>query len=110
MTIAVTQQTERSHEDITDEIRRLEIERDLIRQERGFQPVTNNQVFVSQPWQQQQIQPIPNSYQIIPWKPRSRSVDREIIKVIEREKSPKRDVVRLAKDKKGRLALVRSKR
>lgn len=101
MALQITERTERSHQDIESEIKRLELERELVRLERGGRTQHDQQMVIRQPVE---------NYQVVEYSPRhrrSRSYDR--VEYIERDRSPPRNVVRVEKDRRGRMALVRSK-
>lgn len=98
MAVAVTQRTDRTHAEIEAEIRQLTNERDQIYYERTGQFV-------------QPVMAPYSGYQVVPYRPRGRESEREYTEIIERERSssPKREVIRVEKDRKGRMSLVRSK-
>lgn len=88
----------RSDRDINAEIRALETERRALRLEREADEKRGLAL---------RLRDNPeDDFQLVEY--RERRPDREVLEVVEREKSPPRNVVRVEKDRKGRLALVRS--
>ncbi|PNS14652.1 HBS1-like protein [Sphaceloma murrayae] len=90
MALQITERTERTHADIESEIKRLELERELVRIERGGR--YENQLVVRQPVE---------NYQVVEYSPRhrrSRSYDR----IEFRDRSPPRNVVRVEKDRRDK--------
>lgn len=85
----------RSQRDIEDEIRALEKERRALRLEREDQDKMALRV----------RDRTDDEYQLVEYRDRR---DREYIPIVERNPSPPRNVVRVEKDRKGRMALVRS--
>lgn len=85
----------RSQRDIEHEIRALEAERRALRLEREDQDKMALRV----------RDRTDEDYQLVEYRDRR---DREILPVIERNPSPPRNVIRVEKDRKGRMALVRS--
>lgn len=85
----------RSQRDIEAEIRALESERRALRLEREDQDKMALRV----------RDRTDEEYQLVEYRDRR---DREILPIVERNPSPPRNVVRVEKDRKGRMALVRS--
>jgi hypothetical protein len=85
----------RSQRDIEAEIRALESERRALRLEREDQDKMALRV----------RDRTDEEYQLVEYRDRR---DREIIPIVERNPSPPRNVIRVEKDRKGRMALVRS--
>jgi hypothetical protein len=84
----------RSQRDIEHEIRALELERRALRLERE-----------DQDRMALRVRDRSEDYQLVEYRDRR---DREILPIVERNPSPPRNVIRVEKDRKGRLALVRS--
>lgn len=84
----------RSQRDIENEIRELELERRALRLEREDQDRLALRV-----------RDRSEDYQLVEYRDRR---DREILPIVERNPSPPRNVIRVEKDRKGRMALVRS--
>ena len=85
----------RSQRDIEHEIRALELERRALRLEREDQDRLALRVRDRSD----------EDYQLVEYRDRR---DREILPIVERNASPPRNVIRVEKDRKGRMALVRS--
>jgi len=85
----------RSQRDIEHEIRALELERRALRLEREDQDRLALRVRDRSD----------EDYQLVEYRDRR---DREILPIVERNPSPPRNVIRVEKDRKGRMALVRS--
>jgi len=89
----------RSDRDIQSEIRQLEAERRALRLEREAEEKRAVAL---------RIRP-EEEYQLVEYRDGGRRrQDREVLEIVEREKSPARNVTRVEKDRKGRMALVRS--
>lgn len=93
MAIVLPERHRHNDRDIKAEIRALEAEQRALRYERQ---VDDRNLIIRRP---------DEAYEVVEY--RERRPDREIVEY-ERPKSPKRDVVRVEKDRKGRMALVRS--
>lgn len=91
MTVAVANRVERSHHDISEEIRRLEIERSLVAAERGA-------VYGGPSYMPGYAQ----DYAVVPYGHRG---GREVIEI---DREPRREIVRIEKDRKGRMSLIKS--
>ncbi|KAK5138151.1 hypothetical protein LTR08_004846 [Meristemomyces frigidus] len=91
----------RSDRDINHEIRALEAERRALRLEREAEEKRDMAVRVRERPQHEE-----EEFQMVEY--RERRPGREVLEVVERERSPARNVVRVEKDRKGRMALVRS--
>ncbi|CAK1363690.1 unnamed protein product [Cercospora beticola] len=87
-----------SDRDINAEIRALEAERRALRLERDAEQKRDLAMRLRDPTR--------DEYSLVEYRDRSRS--RGDLVVYEREKSPQRNVIRVEKDRKGRMALVRS--
>jgi hypothetical protein len=97
-TLVLQERDYRSDRDIQQEISRLEAERRALRLEREADERRNMAVRIRE-------RPA-EEYQLVEYtEPRQA---REVLEVYERERSPPRNVLRVEKDKKGRMALVRS--
>jgi hypothetical protein len=94
-TLVVQEREYRSQRDIEAEIRALESERRALRLEREDQDKMALRV----------RDKTDEEYQLVEYRDRR---DREIIPIVERNPSPPRNVIRVEKDRKGRMALVRS--
>ncbi|KAK5111700.1 hypothetical protein LTR62_004806 [Meristemomyces frigidus] len=91
----------RNDRDIQSEIRQLEAERRALRLEREAEEKRDMALRVRQ-------QKTEEDFQLVEYRERRPERDVLLIEEREREKSPARNVVRVEKDRKGRLALVRS--
>jgi hypothetical protein len=101
MTIVLPERRRERSRDVHAEVRALEAEARALRLEREAQQHNHHgQIIVAQPQQ--------SGYEMVEY--RERRPDREIVEYVERDRSPKREVVRVEKDRKGRMALVRSAR
>jgi hypothetical protein len=94
-TLVIQDREYRSQRDIEAEIRALESERRALRLEREDQDRMALRV----------RDRTDEEYQLVEYRDRR---DREIIPIVERNPSPPRNVIRVEKDRKGRMALVRS--
>jgi hypothetical protein len=94
-TLVVQDREYRSQRDIEAEIRALESERRALRLEREDQ----DRMALRLRGRSEE------EYQLVEYRDRR---DREIIPIVERNPSPPRNVIRVEKDRKGRMALVRS--
>jgi len=94
-TLVIQDREYRSQRDIEAEIRALESERRALRLEREDQDKMALRV----------RDRTDEEYQLVEYRDRR---DREIIPIVERNPSPPRNVIRVEKDRKGRMALVRS--
>ncbi|KAI4719432.1 hypothetical protein E4T48_04384 [Aureobasidium sp. EXF-10727] len=99
MTIVLPDRRREHSRDVHAEVRALEAEARALRLEREAQH-HHGQIILAQPQQ--------SGYEMVEY--RERRPDREIVEYVERDRSPKRDVIRVEKDRKGRMALVRSAR
>lgn len=97
-TVILAEREHRSDRDINAEIRALESERRALRYEREADEKRDLAHRLRERTEEE--------YQMVEY--RSPSRHREELVVYEREKSPVRNVIRVEKDKKGRMALVRS--
>lgn len=86
----------RSDRDIQGEIARLEAERRALRLEREADERRDMATRLRSD----------EEYQLVEY--RERGPPREVVEFVEREKEPPKSVVRVEKDRKGRMALVRS--
>lgn len=93
-TMVLQEREYRSQRDIEAEIRALESERRALRLEREDDRLA---LRVRDRTDEE--------YQLVEYRDRR---DREIIPIVERNPSPPRNVIRVEKDRKGRMALVRS--
>lgn len=100
MTIVLPERRREHSRDVHAEVRALEAEARALRLEREAQQHHHGQIILAQPQQ--------SGYEMVEY--RERRPDREIVEYVERDKSPKREVIRVEKDRKGRMALVRSAR
>ncbi|KAK4888948.1 hypothetical protein LTR27_012228 [Elasticomyces elasticus] len=96
----------RSDRDIQSEIRQLEAERRALRLEREAEEKRDMALRLRTDGRGGGM--TEEEYQMVEYREGGRRGDREVLQIVERERSPKRDVVRVEKDRKGRLALVRS--
>lgn len=100
MTIVLPERHRHSDRDVQAEIRALEAERTALRYERYDQQ--NKMVLRQHPEE---------AYEVVEFRERrpERYHGGEMVEYVERrEKSPKRETIRVEKDRKGRMALVRS--
>nr|POE54479.1 hypothetical protein CFP56_41417 [Quercus suber] len=97
--LVVQERDYRSDRDINAEIRALEAERRALRLEREAEEKRDMALRLREHRED-------DEFQLVEY--RERRPDREVLEVVEREKSPPRNVVRVEKDRKGRMALVRS--
>lgn len=97
MTIVLPERRREHSRDVHAEVRALEAEARALRLERE-QAHGQQQIILSRPQE--------TGYEVVEY--RDRRPDREIVEY--RDKSPPRNVVRVEKDRKGRMALVRSAR
>lgn len=90
MTLVLPERSRHNDRDIRAEIEALEAEQRALRYERNL------------------VVRRPEEYEVVEYK--ERRPEREIVEYVERprERSPKREIVRVEKDRKGRMALVRS--
>jgi hypothetical protein len=96
--LVVQEREYRSDRDIQQEISRLEAERRALRLEREAEDRRNMALQIRERGV--------DEYQLVEYnQPR---VAREVLEVYDRDRSPPRNVVRVEKDRKGRMALVRS--
>ncbi|KAK3069534.1 hypothetical protein LTR53_012052 [Teratosphaeriaceae sp. CCFEE 6253] len=94
----------RSDRDIQSEIRQLEAEQRALRLEREAEQKRDMALRL-----RERPGYLEEDYQLVEYREGGRRRgDREMLEIAEREKSPKREVVRVEKDRKGRMALVRS--
>ena len=93
-TLVVQEREYRSDRDIQGEIARLEAERRALRLEREADEKRDMAMRVRE-----------DDYQLVEYRDRPREV-REVVEFVEKE--PAKNVVRVEKDRKGRMALVRS--
>ncbi|KAI5266815.1 hypothetical protein E4T47_08203 [Aureobasidium subglaciale] len=100
MTIVLPERRREHSRDVHAEVRALEAEARALRLEREAQHHHHGQIVLAQPQQ--------SGYEMVEY--RERRPDREIVEYVERDRSPKREVIRVEKDRKGRMALVRSAR
>lgn len=99
MTIVLPEHRHREHSrDVHAEVRALEAEARALRLEREAEG--RREVVIRRPEE--------TSYEMVEYT--ERRPDREMVEYVQRDRSPKRDVVRVEKDRKGRMALVRSAR
>jgi hypothetical protein len=99
MTIVLPERRRDHSRDVHAEVRALEAEARALRLERESQHQHGHgQIILARPEE--------SGYEVVEY--RDRRPDREIVEY--RDKSPKREVVRVEKDRKGRMALVRSAR
>ena len=98
-TIVLQEREYRSDRDIQSEIGRLEAERRALRLEREAEDRRNMAVRLRERPEEE--------FQMVEY--RERGPTREVLEVVERDKSPPRNVLRVEKDRKGRMALVRSR-
>ncbi|KAG8630384.1 hypothetical protein KVT40_002003 [Elsinoe batatas] len=91
MALQITERTERTHADIESEIKRLELERELVRIERGGR--YGNELVVRQPV---------DNYQVVEYSPRRRAKSEVRYEYLERDRSPPRNVVRIEKDRRDK--------
>lgn len=91
--LVVREREYKSDRDINSEIARLEAERRALRLEREADIRREKAQRIRE-----------EDYQLVEY----REPRREVLEVVERERSPQRNVVRVEKDRKGRMALVRS--
>ncbi|KAF4556392.1 Hypothetical protein D9617_1g082690 [Elsinoe fawcettii] len=91
MALQITERTERTHADIESEIKRLELERELVRLERGGR--YGNELVVRQPVE---------NYQVVEYSPRRRAKSEVRYEYMERDRSPPRNVVRIEKDRRDK--------
>ncbi|KAK4628773.1 hypothetical protein CLAFUW4_08061 [Fulvia fulva] len=97
-TLVLSEHSHRSDRDINGEIRALEAERRALRLEREAEERRDMALRLRAHPEEE--------YQLVEYRDRSRP--REEMVVYERERSPPRNVIRVEKDRKGRMALVRS--
>lgn len=90
----------RSDRDINHEIRSLEAERRALRLEREAEEKRDMALRLREGRREEE-------YQMVEYRD-ARPREREVLEIVDRERSPSRNVVRVEKDRKGRLALVRS--
>ena len=83
----------RSDRDINAEIARLEAERRALRLEREAEERREKATRIRE-----------QDFQVVEY----REPRRDVLEIVERDRSPPRNVVRVEKDRKGRMALVRS--
>lgn len=93
MTIVLPEHHRHHDRDIKAEIRALDAERDALRYERHVEDRT---LVVRRP----------ENFEVVEY--RERRPDREVVEYEPRSPSPKRNVIRVGKDKKGRIGLIRS--
>lgn len=98
-TVVLAEREHRSDRDINAEIRALESERRALRLEREAEERNDLALRLRE-------RPHEEYHQLVEYRDRSRPRD-ELV-VYERERSPPRNVIRVEKDRKGRMALVRS--
>ena len=98
-TLVLQEREYRSDRDIQGEISRLEAERRALRLEREAEERRDMAVRIRERPEE--------DYQLVEYRSHSRPA-REVLEITERERSPPRNVVRVEKDRKGRMALVRS--
>ncbi len=97
--LIIQERDTRSDRDIQSEIARLEAERRALRLERDAEDKRNMALRIRENRTEE-------DYQLVEYRePRQ---TREVVDVYERDKSPPRNVLRVEKDRKGRMALVRS--
>jgi hypothetical protein len=95
--LIVQEKEYRSDRDIQQEISRLEAERRALRLEREAEDRRNMAVRIRERSDEE--------YQLVEY----REPNRELLEIVEsRERSPPRNIVRVEKDRKGKMALVRS--
>lgn len=94
--LIVQEKEYRSDRDIQQEISRLEAERRALRLEREAEERRSMAVRIRERPEEE--------YQLVEY----REPNREILEVVDRDRSPPRNVVRVEKDRKGKMALVRS--
>ena len=98
-TLVLKEREYRSDRDIQGEIARLEAERRALRLEREAEERRDLAVRIRERPE--------DEYQLVEYRDRIRPA-REVLEITDRERSPPRNVVRVEKDRKGRMALVRS--
>ncbi|KAG9678548.1 hypothetical protein KCU95_g15146, partial [Aureobasidium melanogenum] len=91
MTIVLPERRREHSRDVHAEVRALEAEARALRLEREAQQHHHGQIVIAQPQQ--------TGYEMVEY--RERRPDREIVEYVEREKSPKREVIRVEKDRKA---------
>jgi hypothetical protein len=91
---------DRSDRDINAEIRALEAERRALRLERDAEQKRELALRLRENPDEE--------FSLVEYRSRSRPRNELVVYEREREKSPARNVIRVEKDRKGRLALVRS--
>lgn len=96
--LVLSERHHQSDRDINQEIRALEAERRALRLERDAEQKRDLAMRIRDPSSEE--------FQMVEYRNRSRP--RGDLVVYEREKSPPRNVIRVEKDRKGRMALVRS--
>jgi len=89
----------RSDRDIQAEIARLEAERRALRLEREAEEKRDMALRIRERPEEE--------FQLVEYR---ETRPREVLEIVERERSPPRNVIRVEKDRKGRMALVRSAR
>ncbi|KAL1305052.1 hypothetical protein AAFC00_001991 [Neodothiora populina] len=95
MTIVLPERHRHSDRDIKAEIRALEAEQRALRYERQ---VDDRNMIVRRP---------DEAYEVVEYR-EHRPEREQVIEYVDRPRSPKRDVIRVEKDRKGRMALVRT--
>lgn len=98
---------ERSEAELKAEIRALEAEQRALRVEREA-PERREVLVRERPEERREIvvrERPEEEYQVVEYRPRQ---ERREVEYVERERSPPRNVIRVEKDRKGRMALVRS--
>lgn len=95
--LIVQEREYRSDRDINAEIAKLEAERRALRLEREAEERRDMAIRLRERPEEE--------YQLVEYRDRPR----EVLEVVERERSPPRNVLRVEKDRKGRMAMVRSK-
>ncbi|KAJ9630484.1 hypothetical protein H2203_001005 [Taxawa tesnikishii (nom. ined.)] len=98
LTIVLPERRERSERDLKAEIRALEAEQRALRLEREADQRREMAL---------RIREEPAGYEVVEYR-EERPRRSEIVEYVERPRSPPRNVVRIEKDRKGRMALVRS--
>jgi hypothetical protein len=96
--LVVQEREYRSDRDIQAEIRALEAERRALRLEREAEEKRDLALRLREHPEEE--------YQLVEYREERRP--REMLEIVERERSPPRNVIRVEKDRKGRMALVRS--
>ncbi|KAK4552088.1 hypothetical protein LTR86_010624 [Recurvomyces mirabilis] len=96
--LVIREREYRNDRDIQSEIRQLEAERRALRLEREAEEKRDMALRLRE-------HPT-DEFQLVEY--RERRPGREEMEIVEREKSPSRNVLRVEKDRKGRMALVRS--